>query len=86
MSEHIAARDERQRQVLRYLVERLADGVTPEELAEAVGIRPLYAAVLLSRMKRQGIVVKRDTSPCRYCISPKGERKLAWLEAKKQAW
>lgn len=80
------ARDERQAQVLRKLVERLTDGITPEELNETLGLEnEAYAAVLLSRLKRQGIVLKRKASGgCRYCITPKGERKLDWLEAKEK--
>jgi len=77
-------RDERQKQVLRELVDRLTDGITPEELSETVDISEFYAAVLLSRLKRQGIELKnRKPEGCRYCISSKGERKLAWLEANK---
>lgn len=76
-------RDERQAQVLRELLERLTDGISPKELASELIISELYAAVMLSRLKRQGIVLKKKAkNGCRYCISSKGERKLAWLEAK----
>lgn len=79
-------RDERQTQVLRELVLRLTDGITPTELKEELNLSSeTYAAIMLSRLKRQGIVFKKKAPEgCRYCISSKGERKLAWLEAKSE--
>lgn len=78
------ARDERQLEVLRHLAERLTDGIGSKELSEILQMHELTAAVLLSRLKKQGIVLKKKSgATCRYCISSKGERKLAWLEASK---
>ena len=76
-------RDERQREVLELLAEVAQDGANPNLLAEKLGIEPLYAAVLLSRLRKQGIVLKKKAPDgCRYCLSSKGERKLRWLEVK----
>lgn len=59
------------------------DGITPEELAEEFGLVPLSAAAILSRYKKQGIILrKRAEKGCRYCLSEKGERKLRYLESR----
>lgn len=74
--------DERKREVLRILA-GMSDGATPRELATDLDISKLYAAVLLSQYKRQGIILKRETPHgCRYCLSDKGKRKLAYIESR----
>jgi len=73
--------DERKREVLKVLA-MMADGARPTDLAEELGITLAYAAVLLSQYKRQGILLKRKAeNGCRYCVSSKGERKLAYLQS-----
>lgn len=75
--------DERKREVLEVVkvLSMMSDGARPADLAAELGISDFYAAVLLSTYKRQGIIVKRkcEDGKCRYLLSPKGERKLAWL-------
>jgi len=68
-------------QVLRVL-SMMENGARPTELANALGITTLQAALLLSRYRKQGIVLKRESRDghCRYCLSSKGVRKLAYLE------
>ncbi|MFA5186453.1 MAG: hypothetical protein WC551_08260 [Patescibacteria group bacterium] len=61
----------------------MSDGATPKELAADLDIGKLYAAVLLSQYKRQGIILKKEApNGCRYCLSDKGKRKLAFIESK----
>jgi len=61
----------------------LSDGASPSELAEKLEITTLYAAILLSRYRKQGILLKRvcKDGKCRYLVSTKGERKRAYLES-----
>lgn len=76
--------EQRKAEVLRVLA-MMSDGARPADLAAEIGINEFYAAVLLSTYKRQGIILKRkcEDGRCRYLLSSKGERKLAWLEAAK---
>jgi len=63
-------------------VSLLRDGATPDDLVVEFGLSPAYAAVVLSRLKRKGILLKRGN---RYHLSQKGELKLAYyrmMEAK----
>lgn len=73
---------ERQAEVLEVL-SMMSDGASPSELAEKLGISTLYAAIYLSRYRKQGILVKRvcTDGKCRYLLSSKGERKRAYLES-----
>jgi len=75
--------DQRKLEVLRALSAMGKNGVSPSELASELGIETFYAAVLLSTYKRQGILLKRkaENGRCRYCLSPKGERKLAYFQS-----
>ena len=76
---------ERQAQILEVL-SMMSDGARPNELADKLGITTLYAAILLSRYRNQGILVKRVCTDgrCRYLLSSKGERKRAYLESLKE--
>jgi len=76
--------DQRKTEVLRVL-SIMMDGARPADLAAELGISDLYAAVLLSTYKRQGIILKRkcEDGKCRYLLTPKGERKLAFIESLK---
>jgi len=76
---------ERQAQILEVL-SMMSDGARPNELAAKLDITTLYAAILLSRYRKQGILVKRvcDDGKCRYLLSSKGERKNAYLESLKE--
>lgn len=74
--------DQRKVEVLRVL-SMMSDGARPADLAGELGINDFYAAVLLSTYKRQGIILKRkcEDGKCRYLLTPKGERKLAFIES-----
>jgi len=76
---------ERQEQILTVL-NMAMDGASPSELAREIGISTLHAAIYLAKFRKRGIVVKRTCKDgkCRYQLSSKGERKLAWLEANKE--
>jgi predicted DNA-binding transcriptional regulator len=71
-------------QVLEVL-SRMTDGARPVELAKELGITSVYAAVLLSRYRSRGIVVKRlgDDGWPRYCSSSKGRQMKALLEERR---
>jgi len=73
---------ERQAEIL-HILSMMSDGASPSELAKEVGISTLHAAIYLSRYRKRGILVKRvcDDGKCRYLLSSKGERKLAYLES-----
>ena len=74
--------DQRKAEVLKVLA-MMSDGARPADLAAELGISDFYAAVLLSTYKRQGIILKRkcEDGKCRYLLSTKGERKLAFMES-----
>lgn len=76
---------ERATEVLRVL-SIMQNGARPVELADELEITTLQAALLLSRYRKQGITIKRlcDDGHCRYLLSSKGERKLAYLESLKE--
>jgi len=78
-------RDERTAEVLEIL-SMMQDGARPVELSDRLGISTVYAALILSRFKKQGLVIKRlcEDGRCRYLLATKGERKLAYLESLKE--
>lgn len=73
---------ERQAEIFRVL-SMLSDGATPSELGKTIGISTFYATVLLCRFRKQGVLLKKacEDGKCRYSLSPKGERKQAYLES-----
>jgi len=76
--------EQRKAEVLKVL-SMMSDGARPTDLAAELDITEVYAAVLLSTYKRQGIILRRkcEDGKCRYLLTPKGERKLAFIESLK---
>jgi len=69
--------------MLLEIVSMLSDGATPDSIARHFGVDRLYAAVLLSRYKREGILLKKKSpNGSRYFVSQKGEKKLKKLKEK----
>lgn len=78
-------RDERTTEVLDIL-SMMQDGARPVDISDRLGISLVYAAVILCRFRKKGLVIKRlcDDGRCRYLMSSKGERKNAYLESLKE--
>lgn len=78
-------RDETTARVLD-IISKMEDGARPVDLRDELGISVFYAAVILSRFRKKGLVVKRlcDDGRCRYLLASKGERKRAYLESLKE--
>lgn len=76
------AREERTAEVLE-VISMMEDGARPVDLSNRLGISTVYAALILSRFRKKGYVIKRlsDDGRCRYCLSTRGERKRAFLES-----
>lgn len=78
-------REERTAEVLDIL-HMMEDGARPVDLSDRLGISTVYAAVILSRFRKKGLVIKRlcEDGRCRYLLASKGERKKAYLESLKE--
>lgn len=76
-------REERTAEVLK-IISMMEDGARPIDLRNELGdISLVYAALILSRFRKKGYVIKRlcEDGRCRYLLSSKGERKKAFLES-----